>query len=163
MIERLLSTDSQNRTLLAQRLVLAGVMLPHGAQKLLGWFGGYGFDGTVGFLTGVVGLPYPLAVLVVLIEAFGPLLLALGLGTRLAALGFTAIMIGAIVTTHLPYGFFMNWGGQSAGEGFEYHLLALGLSLPLTWLGGGHRALDTVIASTRWRRAPLAPTPSLAS
>lgn len=149
-----LSTDPQNRILLAQRLALALVMLPHGAQKLLGAFGGYGFAGTMSFFTDTMHLPAPLALLIILGESFGPVLLALGLGTRLAAFGITSIMLGAIVTTHLANGFFMNWFGQQAGEGIEFHLLALALSLPLLVLGGGAAALDTALANRLPRRAP---------
>lgn len=131
---------------LLARLVLAGVMFPHGAQKVLGWFGGYGFEGTLGFLTGQIGLPKPLAVLVILIEFVGPVLLALGLGTRLAALGIVAVMVGAIASVHAPFGFFMNWSGAQAGEGFEYHLLAIALALVLVLQGGGKLSLDARLA-----------------
>ena len=133
------------------RLVLAAVMFPHGAQKLLGWFGGYGFAGTLGFLTDKMGLPKPLAASVILIEFGAPLLLVAGLGTRFAALGIGAIMIGAIATVHASQGFFMNWSGAQAGEGFEYHLLALGLVAVLLAQGGGRASLDRWISARRYR------------
>ena len=158
-MERFLTTDPTNRILFAQRLVLAAVMLPHGAQKLLGLFGGHGFEGTMGYFTGSLGIPAPIALLVILGESFGPILLALGLGTRLAAFGVTAIMLGA-AATHVPYGFFMDWFGAQGGEGFEYHLLALALSVPLLIAGGGAAALDTVLAR---RLGKAARTPSLAA
>ena len=129
------------------RLVLALVMFPHGAQKLLGWFGGYGFAGTLGFLTDKMGLPKPLAASVILIEFGAPLLLVAGLGTRFAALGIGAVMIGAIATVHASQGFFMNWSGPQGGEGFEYHLLALGLVAVLLVQGGGLMSLDRLLAS----------------
>ena len=133
--------------------IAAGLFLmPHGAQKLLGWFGGYGFAGTLGFLTEKVGLPKPLAASVILIEFAAPLLLAAGLGTRFAALGIGAIMIGAIATVHASQGFFMNWSGAQAGEGFEYHLLTLGLVAVLLAQGGGRLSLD--------RRLGVSPDPS---
>ena len=141
VLDRVLAT-TPDRTLLAQRVALGLIMFPHGAQKLLGWFGGYGFSGTMGFFTGTMGLPAPLAVLIILAESVGAAALVLGAGTRLAALGITAVMIGAVVTTHLPVGFFMNWAGAQRGEGFEYHLLALALALPLLVRGGGALALD---------------------
>ena len=128
------------------RLVLAVVMFPHGAQKVLGWFGGYGFSGTLGFLTGQIGLPRALAAGVIAIEFLAPLLLLLGLGTRLAALGLGAVMVGAIATVHASQGFFMNWSGAQAGEGFEYHLLALGLVAVLLVQGGGRLSLDRALA-----------------
>lgn len=124
------------------RFALAGVLFPHGAQKLLGWFGGYGWSGTLGFLTGQVGLPTPIAALVILIEAFGPLLLLAGLFTRPVALGVIAIMVGAIATVHAPNGFFMNWSGAQKGEGFEYHLLVIAMALALLVAGAGALSAD---------------------
>jgi putative oxidoreductase len=124
------------------RLGLALVLFPHGAQKLLGWFGGYGWSGTLGFLTGKIGLPAPVAGLVILIEAFGPLFLLAGLATRPVALGVIAIMLGAIATVHAPNGFFMNWSGAQAGEGFEYHLLVIAMALALIVGGGGSLSAD---------------------
>ncbi len=131
----------------ALRLVLAIVMLPHGLQKTVGAFGGYGWSGTMGFLTGEsVGLPSPVAAGVILLELLGPVLLLLGLGTRLVAAGFIGIMLGAIITVHLPHGFLMNWSGQQAGEGYEYHLLVIGMAAALALAGGGRWSLDGVLA-----------------
>ena len=127
------------------RLGLAVVLFPHGAQKLLGWFGGYGWSGTMGFLTGKIGVPTPVAALVILIEAFGPLLLLLGLLTRPVALGVIAVMLGAISTVHLSNGFFMNWTGAQAGEGFEYHLLVIAMALALLVAGGGSFSADRLL------------------
>lgn len=142
---KLFATQS-NWVLTLQRLVLGLVMFPHGAQKLFGWFGGYGFEGTMGYLTGPGGLPAPLAVLVILAESLGAVALVFGLLTRVTALGIAAVMLGAVLTTHLGNGFFMNWGGQAAGEGFEYHLLALALAIPLVIKGGGALAVDGFLA-----------------
>ena len=111
------------------RIGLGLVMFPHGAQKLLGWFGGYGLSGTLGWLTGAVGLPLPVALLVVAAESLGALALLFGAGTRLAASGVLAVMLGAVATTHWSNGFFMNWEGTQAGEGFEFHLAVATLSL----------------------------------
>ncbi len=97
-------------------------------------------------------MPKPLAASVILIEFAAPLLLAAGLGTRFAALGIGAIMIGAIATVHASQGFFMNWSGAQAGEGFEYHLLTLGLVAVLLAQGGGRLSLD--------RRLGVSPDPS---
>lgn len=131
------------------RLTLAAVMLPHGMQKLFGWFGGYGWTGTMGFLTEKIGLPSPLAVGIILLEAFGPILLLLGLGTRFVALGFAGLMVGAIATVHWPNGFFMNWSGAQAGEGFEFHLLVIGIALALAIAGAGRWSLDRRLAARR--------------
>ncbi|MCA8941700.1 MAG: DoxX family protein [Planctomycetes bacterium] len=126
----------------ALRATLALVMFPHGAQKALGWFGGYGWDGTMGFLTGSIGMPSLFAAGVILLEFLGPLLLLAGLGSRLVALGFVGLMIGAIVTVHAPHGFFMNWSGAQSGEGFEYHLLVIGAALGIVFAGGGRWSVD---------------------
>jgi len=130
------------------RLTLGLVMFPHGAQKLLGWFGGYGFEGTMGYLTGPIGLPLGLALLVVVAEFFGAIALVMGFFGRVAALGVGAVMTGAIFTVHRPHGFFMNWGGQQAGEGFEYHLLVLGIVVTLLLRGSGAVSLDRLIAGS---------------
>ena len=144
MLDRFLKTDV-SKTLYVQRVLLGAVMLPHGAQKLLGWFGGYGFSGTMSFFTGTMHIPSALAFLVIASESFGSLGLLLGLGTRLAAFGAAATMIGAVLTTHLKVGFFMNWFGNQTGEGLEYHLLALALALPLMLRGGGAYSLDRAL------------------
>src|SRR5262252_8501618 len=147
LLHRALSTNAGVSATIA-RLALAVVMFPHGAQKLLGWFGGYGFAGTFGFLT-KSGLPAPIAVAVILIEFSAPLLLLAGLATRFAALGIGAIMIGAIATVHASQGFFMNWAGTQGGEGFEYHLLALGLVGVQLLQGGGRFSLDRRLGRSR--------------
>jgi len=152
MLQRLLSTD-RSKTSFAQRVLLGLVMFPHGAQKLLGWFGGYGFTGTMGYFTGTMHFPALLAALVILAEALGSVGLVVGLGTRVAAFGIAAIMVGAVLTTHLSVGFFMNWFGNQPGEGFEYHLLALGLALPLLARGGGAWALDHAALALVTRKA----------
>jgi len=100
------SSDSATPAVL--RLALAAAIFPHGAQKLLGWFGGYGFAGTMGFFTGAMGIPAPLAFGVIAIEFFAPLLLVLGLGTRIAALGLAVVMTTAMLMVHIHNGFFMN-------------------------------------------------------
>ena len=144
MLDKLLDTDA-SRTRFLQRLVLGAVILPHGLQKVFGWFGGYGFDGTMAFFTDTLGVPAPLAILVILADSLGALALIAGLGTRLAAAGTIATMAGAILMLHLPHGFFMNWGGTQAGEGFEFHLLALALAIPLAIKGGGAYAADRAV------------------
>lgn len=131
---------------LVLRLTLGIVIFPHGAQKLLGWFGGFGFSGTMEFFTQKMGISWILAFLVIIAESFGALGLVAGFLTRLAAFGIACIMIGAIAMVHWPNGFFMNWFGKQAGEGFEYHLLALGIALALLVAGGGRYSVDGEIA-----------------
>jgi putative oxidoreductase len=128
------------------RLTLAVVMFPHGAQKTFGWFGGQGFRGTMAFFT-KSGFPPALAFVAVMAEFLGPLGLAVGLLTRVAALGIAAVMLVAIMV-HKQHGFFMNWFGTQPGEGVEYHLLALGLALALIVSGAGAWSIDALIA--RW-------------
>lgn len=147
-LERFLKTDDST-TLTVQRLLVAAVMFPHGAQKLLGWFGGYGFAGTLGFFNSL-GIPDVLGVLVILGESLGAIALAFGLLSRFTAFGISAAMLGAMLSVQLPNGFFMNWFGNQAGEGVEFGLLMLGLSLPLVVRGGGRFAVDS------WLRARLA-------
>ncbi|MCA8973952.1 MAG: DoxX family protein [Planctomycetes bacterium] len=145
LLTRLFAT-TPNLSPLALRLALAVTMFPHGAQKALGWFGGYGWSGTMGFLTGQIGMPGFAAAGVILLELLGPLLLLAGLATRAVALGFTLLMLGAIVTVHAQYGFFMNWFGVQQGEGIEYHLLVIGIALALVFAGGGRWSLDGKLA-----------------
>ena len=143
-IQKVIRTgDSTTATVL--RLVLGGVMFAHGAQKALGWFGGYGIEGTMGFLTKTMGLPAVVAGLVIAIELLGSVALILGALTRAAALGIGAVMIGAVATVHLKTGFFMNWSGQQGGEGFEFHLLALAMVAALMLLGGGAFSVDRAL------------------
>ena len=130
---------------LVLRLTLAVVMFPHGAQKALGWFGGHGLRGTLGYF-GSQGIPLPLALLVIAAEFLGPLGLVLGLLTRVAAFGIACVMVVAILTVHAKIGFFMNWQGNQKGEGFELHLLALGIALALIIGGAGLWSVDAVIA-----------------
>ncbi len=127
------------------RITLGIVILPHGLQKLLGLFGGAGFSGTVEFFVSS-GVPAFVAILIIVGESFGAVGLIVGFLSRLAALGITIIMLGAIVTVHLQNGFFMNWAGTAAGEGFEYHLLAVGLGLIVLIKGGGIWSVDRAIA-----------------
>ncbi len=143
------SSASSSAAALLLRVVLAGVLFPHGAQKLLGWFGGHGFSGTKTFLTENVGLPAPLAVFIILLEFFGPILLLLGLATRFVALACAGLMVGAIATVHWEHGFFMNWSGTQEGEGFEYHLLLLGIAFALVLMGGEAWSLDAKLSGRR--------------
>ena len=145
-MNKLLSTNTNNWATLLIRITLGIVIFPHGAQKLLGWFGGYGYTGSMGFLTGSVHLPYVIALLVILIEFFGSLFLIFGFLTRLAALGMLIEFIGTIVVVHGQNGFFMNWSlVPNKGEGFEYHLLVLGISIALLVAGGGKASLDSLL------------------
>jgi len=128
------------------RLILGIVMLAHGSQKLLGWFGGGGFTNTMHGLTTGLGLPAVIAFLVIVCEFFGGLGVLLGLLTRFCAASFGVVMLGAAVLVHAPNGFFMNWFGNQAGEGYEYHLLAIAVCVALALAGAGRWSLDALLA-----------------
>lgn len=145
MLRKLLATDN-DLALLVLRLILGGVFFVHGAQKALGWFGGHGLTGTLDFFTQGMGLPMLVAVLVVAAEFLGAIGLIVGFLSRIAAAGIFAVMVGAIAMVHLPNGFFMNWSGNQAGEGIEYHLLAIAISLALVLGGGGMASIDRALA-----------------
>ena len=147
ILQWLSQTDS-NVVGLILRIVLAVVMFPHGAQKTLGWFGGDGFRKTMKFFTDS-GIPAVFALLAIAAEFLGPLGLAVGLLTRVAAFGIACVMLVGIVTAHWPHGFFMNWYGNQKGEGFEYHLLVLGIAIALIIVGGGAWSLDGALAGPR--------------
>ncbi len=140
MIRKLLATNDDILQLIL-RLTLGIVIFPHGAQKLLGWFGGYGFSATMKAMTDM-GLPAVIVFLVIVAEFFGSLGLITGFLTRFSAFGISVVMLGAIFTVHAKVGFFMNWFGQQQGEGFEYHLLVLGIALALMIRGGGRLSVD---------------------
>ncbi|MFO1447061.1 MAG: DoxX family protein [Opitutaceae bacterium] len=142
LLYRLLETTPSVTAAIA-RIVVGGVMLPHGLQKTLGWFGGYGLESTLNYFTGTMHLPWIVALAVVAAESVGAFLLLLGVATRVAAVGIASVMIGAVLTTHVPHGFFMNWFGQQKGEGFEFHLLALGLCAINLVAGGGWGSIDS--------------------
>ncbi|AHG92663.1 DoxX family protein (plasmid) [Gemmatirosa kalamazoonensis] len=129
------------------RVSLALLMFPHGAQHALGWFGGYGFRGTLGWMTGTLGFPAPAAALAITVELLAPFALLLGFGSRLAALGLVGLMLGAI-STHVANGFFMNWFGalKAGSEGFEYHLFAIALAAVVVIDGGGALSVDRRLA-----------------
>ena len=144
MMKRLMAT-SNDLSFTILRLVLGVVFFAHGAQKMLGWFGGFGFHGSMGFFTHM-GIPAPVAFLIICIEFFGGLGLIVGLLTRIAALGIGSEMIGAIFMVHLQNGFFMNWMGTQKGEGFEYHLLTIAMAAALLLRGAGAFSLDRALS-----------------
>jgi putative oxidoreductase len=145
MLKMIFGTQNDTTGLL-MRLTLGMVMLPHGLQKVFGLFGGAGLQATMNTFTAKLGLPAPVAVLVIMAESAGALGLIFGFCTRLCALGIAMVMGGAIFFVHARYGFFMNWTGSGGGEGFEYHLLAIGLAVALFIHGGGKWSLDQRIA-----------------
>ncbi|MEW6247331.1 MAG: DoxX family protein [Nitrospirota bacterium] len=131
---------------LVLRVTLGLVMFPHGAQKLLGWYGGFGFSGTIKFFTETMHLPWIVAFLIIMGEFFGSLGLLAGFLTRFSAASIGVIMLGAVSLVHWPHGFFMNWFGKQQGEGYEYHLLVIGIAIALIITGAGRWSMDQQIA-----------------
>jgi putative oxidoreductase len=146
MLRKLTATEN-SAAIAILRLVLGVVFFAHGAQKMLGWFGGYGFSATMGAFTNNMHIPAVFAFLAIAAEFFGGIGLFLGLLTRIAAFGITVNMVVAILTVHLPNGFFMNWTGTQKGEGFEYHLVVLAITVFLMIKGGGAASVDRALSS----------------
>jgi putative oxidoreductase len=148
LLQRIVATDQSSAAAVA-RLALGLVIFPHAAQKVFGWFGGHGFAATHEAFTGQLGIPGWLAALAIIVELVSSILLIVGAFTRLAAIGIAAVMVGAIVIVHAKVGFFMNWTGTQGGEGFEYHLLALGLAVVCMVSGGGTGSVDRALTLRR--------------
>jgi putative oxidoreductase len=145
VFQKLLQTSNQY-SLTFCRLILGIVFFAHGAQKVLGWFGGFGFSATVAAFA-KFGMPAPLVYFVMFVEFFGGLSMIFGLLSRLGGLGITALMLGAIGMVHIHVGFFMNWYGAQKGEGYEFHLLAIALAVLIMVRGAGALSLDGMISS----------------
>jgi len=144
-LQTLFKTNESFGPLIA-RMTLGLIMFPHGAQKALGWFGGYGFSGTMNFFTGQMHIPAVFAFLAIAAEFVGSIALIAGFFSRIAAFGIGAVMTVAIATVHGANGFFMNWYGNQKGEGFEYHLLAIGLALVVMVAGAGKWSIDSLLS-----------------
>lgn len=149
MFDKLLRTENDVVSLVL-RLALGIMMFPHGAQKVLGWYGGYGLAGTWGWMTGQQHIPAVFAALAITAEFAGALGLIVGLLGRVAAFGIGVDMVvAAFVGHHVANGFFMNWSGHLAGEGFEFHLLAVAIAAALVVRGSGALSFDRLIAGRR--------------
>jgi putative oxidoreductase len=148
MWSKIIRTDD-DKVLAFLRVALGIVVFPHGAQKLLGWYGGFGYTGTMGFLTGMMHIPYPLALLVIIAEFFGALGLIVGLLGRVAAFGIAVNFTVAAFLVHVPNGFFMNWSGQQKGEGYEFFILAIAIALAILIRGSGAWSIDRLLARDR--------------
>ena len=146
MLKNLYFTNDNIAGLIA-RIVLGIVILPHGLQKLLGMFGGAGFSKTIEFFVST-GMPSFVAFLIIIAESFGALSLILGFLARFSAAAITLIMLGAIFMVHRANGFFMNWFGNQQGEGFEYHILAIGLGLIVIVVGAGKASIDLALSKS---------------
>jgi len=147
MFRKLINTiDDPVLTIL--RLVLGVVFFAHGAQKTLGWFGGFGFSATMGFFTQQAHLPAPFAFLAICAEFLGGIGLILGLLGRVAAFGIACNMIVAIAMVHWRFGLFANWSGNQKGEGIEFHLLAIAIALAIMIKGSGAFSMDRALSKS---------------
>jgi putative oxidoreductase len=145
-MKELIFKTNKDWTGLVARLTAGLILFPHGAQKMLGMFGGFGYSGTMGFFTGTMNLPWIVAFMVIIIEFVGSVSLIAGFGSRIWAVLNIVLMCGIIFTSHLQNGFFMNWFGNQAGEGFEFHLLFIGLNAAVMISGSGKYAVDGLIS-----------------
>jgi putative oxidoreductase len=153
-LRTLLKTDESYTPLIA-RLALGLAIFPHGAQKALGWFGGYGFGATMNFFTAQLHIPALFAFLAIAAEFAGAIGLITGFISRVAAFGIATTMTVAAILVHVSNGFFMNWVGNQKGEGFEYHILALGLALIVVVAGGGKWSVDSLLSRTPTQKSKL--------
>ena len=140
-------TTNNHLTGLIIRLTLGIVLFPHGAQKMLGWFDGPGFTKEMEYLQHL-NLPWIIAFLVIIIEFFGAISLIVGFASRIWSALTIILFMGIIFTSHLEHGFFMNWSGNQKGEGYEYHLLVLGICMALLVTGGGKFSFDNLIVKS---------------
>jgi putative oxidoreductase len=147
MLRDLFSTNP-DWTLTIIRTILGVVFFAHGAQKLLGWFGGPGLNQTLQAMHESLGLPRVLAFAAVATEFLGGIGLVVGLLSRVAAVGIGVTMLFAIVMVHGRNGLFMDWFGARKNHGYEYHLLALALTLVLIAKGSGAFSLDRVVLNS---------------
>lgn len=144
MWQKLVAT-SNDYSLTLLRLILGIVFFAHGAQKMLGWFGGYGFSGTMHFFTGTMHVPGVFAFLAIAAEFFGSLGLILGFLSRIAAFGIMMNMLVAVSMIHRHFGIFMNWTGAQKGEGYEYHLLVIAICIVIIARGAGALSADRAL------------------
>ena len=145
MFKKLIETNDDVAVFIL-RLLLGIVFFPHGMQKFFGWFGGYGFAGSMGFFTDKMHIPVIFAFLAIVAEGLGSLGLIVGLLTRLAAFGIAVEMAVAVYMIHWNNGFFMNWFGNQKGEGFEFHILVIAIALVLMIKGGGSLSIDRALS-----------------
>ena len=147
MKDLILKTDTGNISYFIVRVTLGVVILAHGLQKLLGAFGGFGFDASMSYFTQTVGVPWILGFLVIIGESVGMVLLIAGVFARLVAGSLVVIMFGA-AAMNASNGFFMNWFGKQPGEGIEFFILAIGMALVIAVKGAGKWSVDGWLAQS---------------
>ena len=147
MFRKLMST-TDDFTVTMLRLLFGVVFFAHGAQKALGWFGGFGFSGTMGFFTHQLNVPAPFAVLAIAAEFLGSIGVLVGFLSRIAAFGIACNMVVAVYMIHRHFGFFANWFGTQKGEGFEFHILAVAIALTIMIKGAGALSIDRALSKS---------------
>jgi putative oxidoreductase len=145
MFRKLMNT-TDDLAITIPRLALGVVFFAHGAQKALGWFGGYGFGATMGFFTQQMHIPAAFAFLAICAEFLGGIGLLLGLLGRVAAFGIACDMVVAVWMVHRHFGLFANWSGLQKGEGYEYHVLAIAIALVIMIKGSGALSVDRALS-----------------
>lgn len=145
MFRKLMNT-TDDLAITIPRLALGVVFFAHGAQKALGWFGGYGFTGTMGFFTQQMHIPAAFAFLAICAEFLGGIGLLLGLLGRIAAFGIACDMVVAVWMVHRHFGLFANWSGLQKGEGYEYHILTIAITLAIMIKGSGALSVDRALS-----------------
>ena len=145
MFRKLMNT-TDDLAITIPRLALGVVFFAHGAQKALGWFGGYGFSATMGFFTQQMHIPAAFAFLAICAEFLGGIGLLLGLLGRVAAFGIACDMVVAVWMVHRHFGLFANWSGLQKGEGYEYHVLAIAITLVIMIKGSGAFSVDRALS-----------------
>ncbi len=140
-----LTNEQLNIAIFVLRLALGIVFFAHGAQKVMGWFGGYGLAGTAGAFKNYMKIPAPLTYAASFTEFLGSIFIIAGFITRLSALGLLINMIVAIFKVHVKSGFFLSSGEPNKGNGYEFNLALATMSIVLILTGAGQYSLDSIL------------------
>lgn len=146
MLVKFFSTENDIK-LFILRLAAGFVVLAHGVQKLFGWFGGHGPQFYIESFGEWFGFPAVVTILIILSDTVGALLLMFGAAARFMAASISLVMLGAIYFVHGRWGFYMNWYGEQRGEGFEFHLLILVMTIIVGIWGAGKWSVDRAISN----------------
>jgi putative oxidoreductase len=148
-MKQLILNSSLDWVSIILRLTTGFIMLPHGFQKAFGFFGGFGFKASMHYFTVTMNLPWVISFAVIFFEVIGSIGLIAGAFSRIWAFGLIIVMMGAIITTNGKNGLFMNWYGNQSGEGYEYHLLFIGICLAIVICGSGKFSIDGILLNSK--------------
>lgn len=152
MFKKIINTGNDH-SLLVLRVALGVVLMAHGLQKAFGWFSGFGWNNTINYFTGTVGIPAFLGAFVILIESLGALLLILGFAGRINAALMGIVITAAMLIDHANNGFYMNWFGVQKGEGIEFDLLFIAMSVALVIKGSGSFSIDRLLVQFKTKES----------